>query len=121
MVHCSLNAGITAPLPAVIVTLTTDGYQLIRFPPSICSPGGDIFFYSVTIVIDVLLAIGVCFLITIFWIIHTVSGWVDVSSVIVLYSILISYSFCFLLHFYYRICFFYCISIIESTVASFFY
>ena len=63
------------PLPAVIVSLSTDKhkYAISRFPPTICNPDGDMWFYSTTLLITILLGAGVCFLIIIFFVIHKVS------------------------------------------------
>lgn len=66
------SQGFLLPMIPVIVVLATDGYQLSRFPPSLCTPDGGKFFYSASLIINVLLCTGVCFLIGIFWIIHTV-------------------------------------------------
>ena len=68
------TTGYTVPLPAVIVSLAVDehNYKLDRFPPSACSTDGDMWFYSSTLIIDVLLCTGVNLLIIITWALHKV-------------------------------------------------
>ena len=67
--------GLVIPLPAVIVSLSVKDYKynIHRFPPNICISDGPMWFYSVTIITDVLVGIGTYFLFVIFWIIHKVS------------------------------------------------
>ena len=62
------------PLPAVIVSLSVEEhhYKLHRFPPTICISSGSMWFYSVIVIIDVLVAVGVYLLIVVFWIIKRV-------------------------------------------------
>ena len=62
------------PLPAVIVSLSVEEhhYKLHRFPPSICTSSRAMSFYSIIVIIDVLVAIGVYLLIVVFWIIKKV-------------------------------------------------
>ena len=69
-------SGFVIPLPAVIISLSTEKhkYRLTRFPPTICNPDGDMWFYSTTLLITILLGAGVCFLIIIYFVIHTVSN-----------------------------------------------
>ena len=62
------------PLPPVIVSLIVETYKynLSRFPPTLCKSSSDMWFYT-AVIIDVILAIGVCLLIVVFWTIHRVS------------------------------------------------
>ena len=50
----------------------THKYNLRRFPPTLCNSSSDMWFYT-SVIIDVILAIGVCLLIVVFWTIHRVS------------------------------------------------
>ena len=63
------------PLPAVIVSLSVDNYKykIHRFPPNICISDGPMWFYSVTVIIDVLVGIVTYLLFVVFWIIHKVN------------------------------------------------
>ena len=62
------------PLPAVIVSLSVEEhhYKVLHFPPSICISSKAMSFYSIIVIIDVLVAIGVYLLIVVFWIIKKV-------------------------------------------------
>lgn len=64
--------GFLLPLPGIVISLSTEEYEyrLVQFPPSVCSPYGEIKFYFTILVINVLVEIGVCFLIIIFWVLH---------------------------------------------------
>lgn len=63
------------PLPPIMACLFVDqyNYHIHRFPPTLCISYGEMWFYSVTLVLDVLIATGVCLLITIVWVLHQVS------------------------------------------------
>ena len=67
--------GLVIPLPAVIVSLSVEdyNYKLYRFPPFICISNGPMWFYSVTVIIDLLAGIGVYLLFVVFWIIYRVN------------------------------------------------
>ena len=62
------------PLPAVIVSLSVEKhhYKLHYFPPTICISSGAMWFYSINVIIDVLVATGVYLLIVVFWTIKRV-------------------------------------------------
>ena len=62
------------PLPAVIVSLSVEKhhYKLHHFPPIVCISSGAMWFYSVILIIDVLVATGVYLLMVVFWIIKRV-------------------------------------------------
>ena len=47
-------------------------YKQHRFPPTLCISNGATWFYSVTIIVNILVAIGTYLLYVIFWIIHHV-------------------------------------------------
>ena len=65
---------LTTPLPAVIVSLSVEDYKytIHRFPPNVCISDGPMSFYSITVIIDVLVGIGTYLLFVVFWIIHKV-------------------------------------------------
>ena len=69
------------PLPPVIVVLSNSNYQytIPDFPPYFCLSASlnGVVFYSMVLIINLLLAAGVCLFIPIFYIIHKVS---DVSQ-----------------------------------------
>ena len=69
-----LSVGLLFPLPAVMISLSIEehNYQVIRMPPTFCLPSVDMWFYSAILVIDVLLCLGVCFLVIVFWVIRKV-------------------------------------------------
>ena len=48
-------------------------YTIHRFPPNVCISDGSMWFYSITVIFDVLAGIGTYFLFVVFWIIHKVS------------------------------------------------
>ncbi|XP_019854875.1 PREDICTED: uncharacterized protein LOC109583829 [Amphimedon queenslandica] len=60
---------ILLPLPAVIICLSVDKfkYNINRFPTTICSSNGVMWFYSITLPMDVLFAAGVIMLIIVLW------------------------------------------------------
>ncbi|XP_019853214.1 PREDICTED: uncharacterized protein LOC109582744 isoform X2 [Amphimedon queenslandica] len=57
------------PLPAIIICLTVDKfkYNIHRFPTTLCSSNGDMWFYSTTLPIDLLFTAGVIMLIIVLW------------------------------------------------------
>ncbi|XP_019859821.1 PREDICTED: uncharacterized protein LOC109588072 isoform X3 [Amphimedon queenslandica] len=57
------------PLPAIIICLSVDKfkYNIYRFPTSFCISNGDMWFYSMTLPVDVLFAAGVIMLIIVLW------------------------------------------------------
>ena len=57
------------PLPAIIICLSVDKfkYNVYRFPTTLCISDGDMWFYSITLPIDVLFAAGVIMLIIVLW------------------------------------------------------
>ena len=67
--------GLIIPLPAVIISLSVEDfkYNIHRFPPNICISNGPMWFYSVTVIIDVLVGIITYLLIVVFWIFHKVT------------------------------------------------
>ena len=65
-----LFSGFFAPLPGVIIPLAMDDYKysIGLFPFSICFPRHrDYFFYSMSIIVIVLLSISAVLLVMIFW------------------------------------------------------
>ena len=62
------------PLPAVIASLSVEKhyYKVLHFPPSVCISSTAMSFYSIIVIFDVLVAIGVYLLIVVFWIIKKV-------------------------------------------------
>ncbi|XP_019854872.1 PREDICTED: uncharacterized protein LOC109583828 isoform X2 [Amphimedon queenslandica] len=71
------------PLPAVIISLTVErfGYNIYRFPTTLCISSGDMWFYSTTLPMDVLVAAGVIMLIIIFWTIRRSSFKINQQSI----------------------------------------
>ena len=70
-----LVAGWLIPLPSVVVALTNQDfkYVLMQFPPLFCaSVNMDLWFYAVMIIINILIAIEVCLLLVVFWVVHKV-------------------------------------------------
>ena len=66
-------AGLLIPLPGVIATTLTDGYTITRFPPILCGTrNSDAGYYSVFLIMNILLAVGISMLIIMFWIVHKV-------------------------------------------------
>ena len=65
--------GILLPLPAVVATLATEGYAIDRFPPLLCSArNSDTWYYTTTLVLNLVLMVGVCILTITFWKVHEV-------------------------------------------------
>ena len=73
VINCHTIA-LFVPLPAVIVSLSVEEYhyKVLHFPPTICISSRTMLFYSIIVIIDVLVAIGVYLLIIVFWIINKV-------------------------------------------------
>ena len=70
-----LNTGLLIPLPSVIVSLTVEGqgYVAIHFPPIFCAPNNsDLIFYSLIIILNIMLILGIPQLIVVAWILHKV-------------------------------------------------
>ena len=66
-------AGLLIPVPGVMATAFTDGYTINRFPPLLCSSSNtDAGYYSVFLIMNILLAIGISMLIFMFWKVHKV-------------------------------------------------
>jgi len=60
-------------LPGAIIA-GTSGYQIDRFPPDVCVPINlDVFFYTFLFPIALGATLGLCMLITTFWILRRVS------------------------------------------------
>lgn len=61
------------PLPGVIATLVTDGYAINRFPPLLCgSTNPKVQYYSLWLVINILVAVGITLVTLMFWKVHKV-------------------------------------------------
>ena len=78
------HAAILLPLPAPVLALMDDNYQytISTFPVYICmSQDPDFVFYSMVLVIDILLGLGVCLFILMLWIVHKVHR-INLSHVI---------------------------------------
>ena len=58
-----------------MVSLSVEDYKysLHRFPTNVCISDGPVSFYSITVIIDVLVGIGAYLLFVVFWIIHKVN------------------------------------------------
>ena len=57
-----------------ILTLSVYRYQVTRLPPGVCTPSNvDLHFYTIYLPIAIITAVGVSFLINIFWIVWKVS------------------------------------------------
>lgn len=69
-------------MPAVIVSLTVErfGYNIYRFPTTLCISSGDMWFYSTTLPMNILVAAGVIMLIVIFWSIRKVTKFYNSSK-----------------------------------------
>ena len=72
---CSLCIGLLIPLPGVIATLTMEdyGYFIVSIPPLFCGPlNGDLVFYSMILLINIILVMGIPMLIIVTWLLHKV-------------------------------------------------
>ena len=58
----------------MVISLTTKDheYRIFRFPPGVCLPDEEMLFYSTVLKVDIMVGIGVGYLIIIFWIISRV-------------------------------------------------
>ncbi|XP_019854874.1 PREDICTED: uncharacterized protein LOC109583828 isoform X3 [Amphimedon queenslandica] len=67
---------ILLPLPAIIICLSVDKfkYNINRFPPTLCGSNGAMWFYSITLPMDVLFAAGVIMLIIVLWTMRNVEN-----------------------------------------------
>ena len=66
-------AGFLLPVPAVIVALTQKDYHytIVTFPPKSCvTKSSELWFYSGNLVIDIIVAVALCLLIIVFWIVR---------------------------------------------------
>ena len=82
--------GLVIPLPAVIISLSVENYKyrIHRFPPNICISDGPMWFYSITVIIDVLVGIGTYLLFVIFWIIHRVNTFlINIVTIMIILEI----------------------------------
>ena len=71
------HPAIVLPLPAPILALVYEKYQyvVINFDLYSCFPYNSNFvFYSVVLILDILLALGLCLFILLYWTIHKVGG-----------------------------------------------
>lgn len=77
------------PLPAVIYTLVKSKYIIAQFPPLLCLPSdSNIWYYSTILVLNVLVGIGVCMFVPMFWVIHKVRDYtVELLAYVIVRSI----------------------------------
>ena len=69
------HPAIALPLPAPILALIYDKYQYVvtSFPSVSCLPyNSDFMFYSMVLILDILLALALCLFILLFWAVHKV-------------------------------------------------
>ena len=74
-IYIILNTGLLIPLPSVIVSLAGEGqgYVMINFPPFYCGPNNsDLAFYSLVLILNIILILGIPQLIVVAWILHKV-------------------------------------------------
>jgi len=73
-IHVALVlAGVLIPFVGVVAALTTGGYALNRFPPLFCGAvNPDVQYYSVWLVINILVAIAITMIVLMFWKVHKV-------------------------------------------------
>jgi len=57
---------------APIIYISTSQYKMTRFPPLLCVPSIDVYFYTISIPLCIILTIGVNLLIITLWKIHKV-------------------------------------------------
>ena len=78
--------GLVIPLPAVIISLSVKDYEykIRRFPSGLCLTNGPMWFYSIDVIIDVLVGIGVYLLFIVFWIIHRVNIFLINFAIIII-------------------------------------
>ena len=63
------------PLPVTVATLTMEnyGYGIVGFPPILCFPiNTDLRFYSLIVIVNIILVIGIPLLIIVAWSLHKV-------------------------------------------------
>ena len=68
-------AGFLAPLPAIVVILAQKEYEfaVLGFPPTLCgSKAFNVSYYSIALVLNVILIIGIPMLFYLLWILHKV-------------------------------------------------
>ena len=68
------STAILAPLPGVLVVLTSSDYSytIANFPPTFCAPDLIIDFYSSVLVVDTMFAIGTILIAVVLWRVHKV-------------------------------------------------
>ena len=77
-IHTQTCTGIFLPVPAVVMSLTHDGYALLHFPPQICvSKNQDMWFYSAMFPIDIMMAIMTSMFLVILWVVHKVFCFIN--------------------------------------------
>lgn len=61
-------------MPGVLLVILHQDYRytIFNFPPLFCAPDNEVFFYSTTMVLDIVVAIGIIFLILALGLIHKV-------------------------------------------------
>ena len=61
-------------MPGVLLVILHQDYRytIFNFPPLFCAPDDEVFFYSTTMVLDIVVAIGIIFLILALYLIHKV-------------------------------------------------
>ena len=67
--------GLLIPLPGVIATLTMEnyGHAILNSPPLFCGPASnDVAFYSVVLLINIFMVVGLPMLIIVIWSLHKV-------------------------------------------------
>ena len=85
--------GFVLPLPAVIAALANDEFKyiVVTFPPSVCvTQSQDLFFYSIFLALDVLLAAITCLIITVFWSLRKVNKHIKVFSINLTHFLILS-------------------------------
>ena len=73
-IHMTLVlAGVLIPCIGVAAALATGGYTLNRFPPLFCGAvNPDVQYYSVWLVINILVAVAITMIVLMFWKVHKV-------------------------------------------------
>ena len=74
------------PLPAMVAALTMEeyGHTLSNFPPFYCGPANsDLFFYSVVLLNDIYITIGIPMLIIAAWSLHKVEFNWEWSNILI--------------------------------------
>ena len=72
----SKNIGFFIPVPAILISLSTEDnrYSVFEFPPHSCIPGTQMWFYSIILPIDIFSGIGVCFMSYLIWTLNKVGA-----------------------------------------------